>query len=79
MPSRSVARRKLTVESTPDADSPAQVVVTTDEPLGPYKNRIQSLPLRRQSYRARARKDHEDAVQAAAVPQAQLGLPIAGR
>ena len=75
IPSSFTTCRKLTVESTPAADSPrpAQFVVTTDGPLGPYKTRMQSLALRRQSYscRARARKDHEDAVQAAALLQAQ--------
>ena len=75
MPSSFTTRRKLTVqchvESTPDAESPAQAVVTTDEHLAPYKARIESLPSRRQSHRARARKEHEDAVQSAAAVQAQ--------
>ena len=71
MPTSFTTRRKLTVESTPEAESSAQVVVTTEEPLAPYKARIESLSSRRQSYRARARKKHENAVQAAAVLQAQ--------
>ena len=61
MPTSFVTRRRLVVESTPEVD-PAQVVVTQDEPLGPYRARIENLASRRQSYRARARKEHEDAV-----------------
>ena len=45
--------------------------MTTEGPLAPYKARIASLSLRRQTYRARACKGHEDAVQAAAAVQAQ--------
>ena len=70
MPTSFVTRRKLIVESTPEAN-PGQVTVTQDEPLGPYRARIENLASRRQSYRARARKEHEDAVQAAAAVQAQ--------
>ena len=47
MPQSFLTRHKLIVESTPDAGTPAQIVATTDEPLGPYKACIQSL---RQSY-----------------------------
>ena len=63
--------RKLAVESAPEARSPAQVVLTTEEPLGPYRARLENLSSHRQSYRARARKEHEGAVQAAIAVQAQ--------
>ena len=71
MPTSLITRRKLIVESTPDAGSPAEIVVTTDEPLGPYRARIENLSSRRQSYRARSRREHEEEVQAAAAVQAQ--------
>ena len=71
-----LTRRKLIVEGAPDAGSPAQVVVTTDEPLGPYKARIGSLTSRRQSYRARARKAHEGAVQGSSAVQVQLAAQL---
>ena len=73
---------KLTVESTPEADSPAQAVVTTEEPLAPYKARIEGLSSRRQSYRAmaRARKAHEGARSTCSSSSTgTTGLPIAGR
>ena len=64
MPTSFITRRKLTVESTPEAN-PALVVITQDEPLGPYRARLENLASRRQSYRTRARKEHDDAGQAA--------------
>ena len=76
MPQSFLTRRKLVVESTPDADTPAQAVVTTDEPLAPYKARIDSLTSRRQSYRARARKAHEGAVQGSSAVQVQLAAQL---
>ena len=76
MPTSFITRRKLIVESTPDAGSPAQVVVTTEEPLGPYRARIENLSSRRQSYRARSRREHEEAVQAAAAVQAQQASQV---
>ena len=47
--------------------------MTTDDPLGhgPYRARLENLSSHRQSYRARARKEHEGAVQAAIAVQAQ--------
>ena len=39
--------------------------------MGPYRARIVNLSSRSQPYGARARKEHEDAVQAAAAVQAQ--------
>ena len=78
MPTRLITRRKLTVESTPEAGSPARVGVTQDEPLGPYRARLENLSSRRQSYRARARKGHEGAVQAAAVQAQQASRLQAG-
>ena len=44
MPTRFITHHKLIVESTPDADSPAQVVVTQDEPLGPYRAHLNREP-----------------------------------
>ena len=45
MPTSFVTRRRLVVESKPEVD-PAQVVITQDEPLGPYRARIENLASR---------------------------------
>ena len=50
MPTSFVTRRRLIVESTPEAN-PGQVDITQDEPLGPYRARIENLASRRRPCR----------------------------